>query len=213
MKTAIGIRWYPRKVETFQQMQHSIKFDNCIVYPDGVEFPHRTDFDVRNLGENVGCFKHYYRTLEDLYHNTDAEVIGSFPDDIIFKDGWLSAAHIQFRKNPYIGYLACFTPKGMSRSVTGRRGWHEIKGGWATSWGGGYLYKREVVGMLLKHPFILNHRDNYKANQQIDHAIPEAIHQMGLVQMVHNPSLMKHIGKFSTIGHAHRKRLDDALNW
>ena len=214
MKTKIGIRWFPRKVETFQQMQHSIGHKECIVYPDGVEFPHRTDFEVRMLGDNVGCFKHYYRTLEDLL-KTDAEIIGSFPDDIIFKDGWLSLAHQQFRKNPYIGYLACFTPRGIlgiQRQITGRKGWQEIKCGWATSWGGGYLYRREVLEQILKHPYIIEHRDSYEKNQQIDHAIPEVIHRLGYLQFVHNPSLMKHIGKFSTIGHSHRK-IDDALNW
>ena len=212
MKTVVGITWLPRKVETFQQMQHSIKFDNCIVYPDGVKFTHRTDFEVMELGENKGCFKHYYRVLKDLYENADAELIAIFPDDVIFKEGWLSLVHQQFRKNPYIGYLACYTPKGMRHLVTGRTGWHEIKGGWAKSWGGGYVYRRNVVGKLLKHPFILNHLDNYEKNQQIDHAIPEAIHQMGLIQMIHNPSLLQHVGKFSTIGHKHRP-IDNALGW
>jgi len=212
MKTTIGITWYPRKGEVFQQMQHSIKFDNCIVYPDGVEFPHRTDFEVRNLGDHKGCFKHYHRVLTDLCE-TDSDIVGILPDDIIFKDGWLELAHNQFKKNPYIGYLALFTPRGMGNGIKHSMGWNEIKGGWATSWGGGYLYERKTAKKILKHPFILDHLENYEANQQIDHAIPEAVHQMGLFQFIHNPSLLKHIGTHSTIGHTHRRKLDEPLNW
>lgn len=211
MKTIIGIRWYPRKVETFHQSQHSIKHKNVIIYPDGVEFPHRTDYPVKMLGEHVGCFKHYYRVLEDLC-KTDSEIVGSFSDDVLYRNDWLSTAHQMFKKNPYIGYLACYTPKGIASGWENRKGWNELKGGWATSWGGGYLMRKEVALKVLKHPYILNHRDNYKKNQQIDHAIPEAMHQMGYQQFANNPSLMKHIGKFSTIGHFHRK-MDDALNW
>jgi hypothetical protein len=213
MKTHIGIRWYPRKVETFQQTQHSIDFKNVTVYPDGHEFTHRTDFDVKYLGDHAGCFKHYYRTLEDLC-KTDADVIGCFSDDMLYFKDWLSIAHQQFKRDPYTGYLACFTPRGVAKrfGFTHRKGWHQINGGWASSWGGGYLFKRKTAIKILKHPFIQQHLKNYEANQQIDHAIPEAVHQMGLHQYLHNPSLMQHIGKFSTIGHQHRK-IDDAIGW
>lgn len=203
--------WYPRKVETFHRSQSSIKYNNVIVYPDGVDFPHRTDFQVKMLGEHAGCFKHYYRVLEDLC-KTDSEIVGVFSDDVIYRDNWLSTAHQMFRKNPYIGYLACFTPKGIANGWQNRSGWNELKGGWATSWGGAYLMRKEVALKVLKHPYILNHRDNYEKNQQIDHAIPEVMHRMGYLQFAHNPSLMKHIGMFSTIGHKHRK-IDEALNW
>ena len=209
MKIAIGITWYPRKVETFQQMQHSVNHD-CTVYPDGVEFIHRTDFNVKMLGGHAGCFKHYYRALFDLCES-DADVVGVFSDDVLLAKDWQSKAIQQFNKNPYIGCLALYTPKGMS-TLAKRNGWNEIKGGWAKSWGGGYLYKRETAKQILQHPFVLNHLNNYEKNQQIDHAIPEAVHQMGLFQYIHNPSLMQHIGKFSTIGHQHRA-IDNALGW
>lgn len=211
MKIEIGITWFPRKVETFQQSQASIKHDNVTIYPDGIEFPHRTDFTVKTLGEHRGCFKHYYRTLEDLC-KTDADVVGVFSDDVLYREGWQKEAIRMFSKNPYIGYLACYTPKGIAGKWQNRKGWNELKGGWATSWGGGYLMRREVALKVLKHDFILNHLENYKKNQQIDHAIPEAMHQMGYLQFANNPSLMKHIGKFSTIGHVHRK-IDEALGW
>jgi hypothetical protein len=32
------------------------------------------------------------------------------------------------------------------------------------------------------------------------------------LQFFHTPSLMQHIGRFSTIGHEHR-RIDDAIGW
>lgn len=211
MKIAIGVTWIPRKVETFQTMQHNVFHTDCTVYPDGYPFPHRTDFTVKELGDNVGCFKHYYRVLEDLC-KTDADIVGIFPDDVKLRQGWQNIAERQFNINPYIGYLALYTPKGMASKFPNTKGWHEIKGGWASSWGGGYMFRREVAKKILKHPYILNHRDNYAKNQQIDHAIPEAIHQMGYLQFFHTPSLIQHIGRFSTIGHVHRK-IDDAIGW
>lgn len=211
MKAAIGITWFPRKVETFQTMQHSLNHDNVTVYPDGIEFTHRTDYPVKMLGNHKGCFKHYYRVLSDLC-DTDADIVGVFSDDVIFKGDWLTEATRMFNRNPYVGYLACYTPRGIAGKWQNKKGWNELKGGWATSWGGAYLMRREVAVKVLNHPYIINHRDNYEKNQQIDHAIPEAMHRMGYQQFAHNPSFMKHIGLFSTLGHKHRK-IDEALGW
>tara|TARA_R110000868_G_scaffold179544_3_gene419629 strand:- start:8541 stop:9179 length:639 start_codon:yes stop_codon:yes gene_type:complete len=212
MTTAIGIRWYPRKEETLLRSIETIGHDYT-VYPDGQTLPLLYDVKSKLIGEHAGCFKHYYRVIEDLCKQ-DVDIVGSFPDDIIYSKGWLDIALRQFRANPYVGYLDCFTALGLAhgKGWRNKKGWQELKGGWGESWGGAYLFRKDVALKWLKHPFILNHLENYKPNQQIDAAIPEAIHQMGLFQFYHIPSLVKHIGMTSTIGHKHR-RMDDAVGW
>jgi len=202
MKTTIGITWIPRGREYFSKSIKTIDHDNVIIYPDGFEFHVPTKYEVKNLGDNVGCFKHYYRVLEDLVHNTDADIVGIFADDLIYRKGWIEAA-IKPLEDESVGYTVCYVPNGLKLRNGWRDGWNEHNKGWAESWGGGYLMRKEVGRKVLAHPFVLNHLIEYKKNQQIDHAIPEAVFQMGLRQLFHVPSFINHIGMKSTIGHKH----------
>jgi len=209
MKVKLGIRWYPRKQETIQQSLRSIGNVDLTIYPDCKAKPNIEGYNIVNLGTNVGCFKHYYRTLEHLTQS-DADIVGVFSDDMLYVRNWQNKAIQHMGKN--VGFVSCFVPRGLAHRYTWRRGVQELNKGWGHQWGGGYLFKREVAIELLQHPFILNHRDNYKANQQIDHAIPEAIYQMGLKQLYVVPSLMNHIGRNSTIGHSWRE-MDKGAGW
>lgn len=191
--------WYPRKKEVFRQMEQSIGVP-FTVYPDFEVFKFKTEQEVKYLGGNVGCFKHYHRVLTDLC-NSDADYVGVFSDDLVYKKGWLDEAVKELKDG--VGFVACYVPKGVRNRFNWSNGWHELKGGWDTAYGGGYLFRKDVAIELLKHPFIINHLNNYEANQQIDHAFPEAVHQMGLKQMFHVPSFINHIGISSTIGHLH----------
>jgi len=210
MKTIIGITWIARLREYFPKSIKTVDHSDVIIYPDGQEFKFPTPFQVKNLGENVGCFKHYYRVLEDLC-NTDADVVGVFADDILYKKGWIDKA-VEKLQDESVGFVACYTPKGLAIRNKFKGGWNEINGGFASSWGGGYLMRKEVAAQVLTHHFILDHLENYSKNQQIDHAVPEAIHQMGLRQLFHVPSFIDHIGLKSTIGHKHQS-WDRGVGW
>lgn len=204
MKTIIGITWIPRKREYFPKSIKTVDHDNVIIYPDGYDFKFPTQYEIRNLGSNVGCFKHYYRVLTDLVNNTDADIIGIFADDILYKPGWIEKATGKLNDES-IGYVAAYVPKGLARrNGWDNKGWYELNGGWNNVYGGGFLFRKEVALKVLEHPFILNHLNNYEKNQQIDLAIPEAINQMGLRQLFPIPSFIDHIGLASTIGHEHR---------
>jgi hypothetical protein len=131
-------------------------------------------------------------------------------DDIIFRDNWLETALKGF--DSQTGYVACFVPQGVARRYKWKQGFNEVQGGWDKTWGGGYIFRRELALKVLEHPFFINHRDNYAKNQQIDHAVPETIHRMGLKQKFYLPSLINHIGFTSTIGHVHRRE-DKGVGW
>ena len=204
MNVKIGVMWYPRKEETFKQMEQSIGLP-FTVYPDYDTFAHNTVNEIKHLGGNVGCFKHYYRVLADIC-KSEAEYVAVFSDDILFRQDWLNTVVAGLKED--VGFVACYVPNELKRRFRWSQGWYEVKGGWDKTYGGGYVFRRETALKILEHPFIINHRDNYAKNQQIDHAIPEAVHRMGLKQMFYVPSLIKHIGYTSTIGHKHTHRED-----
>jgi hypothetical protein len=209
MKLKIGLTWIPRKTEYINRSLQTIGDVDVTIYPDCLDKPDICCFDVVSLGYNIGCFKHYYRVLEHLT-KSDADVIGIVSDDVVYCKNWHVKAleHI----NDGVGFVACYTPKGLADRHGWKTGVHELNLGWAKSWGGCYLFKREVAIELLKHPFILDHLNNYEKNQQIDHAIPEAMYQMELNQLYIVPSLTNHIGVESTIGHKHRD-IDKGKGW
>jgi len=189
----------------------TVDHDNVIIYPDGFEFKFPTRYEVRNLGENVGCFKHYYRVLTDLVENTNSDVVGVFADDIVYRKGWIAKATEQL-KDESVGFVGCYVPNGMAIRNGFNDGWNEINGGWATSWGGGYAMRVETAKKVLNHPFVLDHLNSYEKNQQIDHCVPEAIFQMGLRQLFPVPSFINHIGLKSTLGHKHNS-WDKGAKW
>lgn len=210
MNILIGVTHVPRKVETLVRSISTMpKGVSVALYPDGEHHP-KAKMPIVRLGENVGCFKHWYRVLNDLCRS-DADVVGIMPDDVRYHSGIWDTVITKLKEQD-TGYVACYLPKGMAARYGWGKGWHECKGGWATSWGGGYLFPIEVARELVNHPYVIKHRDNYAKNQQIDHAIPEAIHRLGLKQWYHYPSLLQHIGFTSTIGHRHTHD-ENAAGW
>ena len=199
--------WYPRENETIRITEHSIG-QKVTIYPDAKAYPYDTNNEIKVLGEHVGCFKHYYRVLEDLC-NSNAEYVSVMSDDIMFADNWQEIAVSKLSED--VGFVACYVPNGVKYRFKWTKGWYKLKGGWNTAYGGGYVFRRETALKMLKHPFMINHRDNYSKNQQIDHCVPEVAHRMGLKQMFYVPSLIKHIGYTSTIGHKHTKWED--VDW
>jgi len=210
LKIAIGITHVPRKVETLGKSLLTLpKGVGVTVYPDGMHTLN-TSVAVKRLGDRVGCFRHWYRVLADLCE-TDADAVGIMPDDVQYHSSVWSVITSKLAEDG-TGYVAAFLPKGMADRYGWRQGWHECKGGWATSWGGGYVFPIAVARELIAHPYIINHRDHYAKNKQIDHAIPEAVHRMGLKQWYHYPSLLRHIGYTSTVGHKHTEA-ENAAGW
>lgn len=214
-KTQLAIRYFPREEETIQTSVDSLRkagyTGKLIVFADGHSPPLKDDnVDVRVLPW-LGCFKNYDRALQTLIRESDKPYIAALGDDILYRNNFLNFAKeiIDF---PKIGYLAMYTPVGVGRRHKWNKhevGWKEIKGGWSASYGGGYLFNKEVAKRIVKANYYQKHLATYKANQQIDRAIPQTVHELKLRQFFHVPSLLKHIGVTSTIGHVHTKDEDD----
>lgn len=216
----IAIMHVPRAQETIGQslisLQNSFKGE-ILLAPDGNHFD--VDYITKQMGvkeikrlSNVGCFKHYARTLQYLVeHSEDDDIIAVLPDDLIYLP--FESAITQGLKAENVGYCAIYTPREMGRRNNWKfGGWEVVTGGYGTSYGGGYFYKAKTAKKIMAHDFFIDHLNNYEKNQQIDHAVPEVCHQMGLKQLWPVPSLSKHIGFTSTIGHTHTEA-EEAWGW
>ena len=154
---------------------------------------------VKDTEPKRGCFGNYYFALSEVARS-NADVVAVLPDDMVYHTDLFSEVS---KAITGAGYCAAYTPRGCGNRYRMKRGWNEVKGGWATTWGGCYFYPIEVARQVVEHPYIIDHRDNYEPNAQIDHAIPEVMHRMGMRQLWAAPSLCRHIGMTSTIGHKH----------
>lgn len=161
-----------------------------------------SNYWIHKNTKQLGCFGNFHNALTYLSQST-SDYIGVIGDDFEFSRGAFIMVEQAFRLYEKIGFLSMYTPQGMGARYGMHDGWQSINLGWKNTWGGNYIFPREVAKQIIKHPFYLDHLENYKANQQIDHCIPEVCHQLGLNQMFHVPSFSDHIGMRSTIGHKH----------
>lgn len=205
----IAIMHVPRQSETVGESIISLQNNSkgvITLMPDGVHDVEyiRVQLGIKsfNIGKRVGCFKHYARCLEYLTNISKGnDIVAVLPDDLIYRP---LDALIDKALTPNVGYCAVFTPRELGRRNRWKfGGWQSVEGGWDSSYGGGYFFRASTAKKILEHPFFIDHRDNYEKNQQIDHCIPEVVHRLGLKQLFHVPSLSKHIGITSTIGHVH----------
>lgn len=166
---------------------------------------------MNDANPHLGCFGNYDRALNRCI-KSGADIVLVVPDDILYCEDFQPIVE-QKINDPEVGYVAIFIPKGMGDRYGFAKGWNRCNGGWGSSWGGGYVMRRDVSEKVLEHPFYQNHLKgklrgttnliNYEPNKRIDHCIPEVMHRMGLKQLYYAPSIVQHIGFKSTIGHVH----------
>lgn len=199
----LGIITAPRKDPTINRSIKSLRetgYNGVInIYAE----PHELNIDdkgviIKKNKETLGCFKNFDNALKDLIKE-GSEYICVLSDDMVYHRMLLKK--IRFEKN---SYCALYTPTGMMRHRL-KKGWSTLNLGWANAWGGLYVMHRDTAIKIVEHEFYIDHLENYKANQQIDHCIPEVCYQLGINQYYHNPSLTDHVGFHSTIGHKHTK--------
>jgi len=205
-----GITTCPREVPTFTQSLTSL-YDAAPIDTAIISYP--------NDG-TIGALAAYNQTMNELLisaHQLMRKYICVVPDDIVYMPNFLYSMPDEFE-----GYHALYTPKGLAERYNFKIGINEIKGGWASSWGGAYVMSVETAERLINNPFWKHHCAgtirspqrylNYAKGKRIDHAIPEVMHRLKLPQMFHAPSLVKHIGLTSTIGHEHTEH-ENAYLW
>jgi len=150
--------------------------------------------------KELGAFKNYHRALTDLIEVANSDYILVSSDDIVFCHNWVWYAKQRMNENSVV---ALYVPKGMTAIQNIRQGWNLINEGWEKSYGGQYLMHKDTAKRIVEHPAWIDHYENYTANQQIDHILPEVCYQLEVDQWYSNPSLCNHIGYISELGHVH----------
>lgn len=194
----------PKSLETLFNSGYS---GQVFVYPDGEHEPPCPSDMVVHLGGNVGLFRHYMRSLRHLLDSTKAELLMIHADDFRYLKGWASVAASLLREDG-VGFVQTYVPRGMADRHGWGRGVHRFNGGWATSWGGGYIYTRAMADAMLSDLIITG----YTGTRHLDHIIPEWAAKRGHVQLFPVPSLTAHIGMTSTIGNVH-SRNENPAGW
>ncbi len=214
----VAIITTPRPTPTINMSLQSLRAagfnDHIHVFAEPGQYEIKGNRHLHISSEKLGCFKNYHRALTHLVNSSIYPFIAVLSDDFVYHSRMYEKITRRLERFPNAGYHALFTPRGMKLDPCNIRkiGWTPINMGWKTSWGGLYVFKKEIAKQIIAHPFYVDHLENYKANQQIDHCIPEVCHQLGYDQFYHNPSFADHIGNASTIGHEHN-RLSRGLNF
>lgn len=149
--------------------------------------------------KKLGAFKNFFNALSSIVESTNAEYILMIQDDVIFnartRKIWENA--LGFRR---VGCWNFFLARH-HRMLAKKNGksWHSYNER-PCLWGAlAYMFKREVAEQMLVHDYFLKHyRENPK---RIDVAVDRVLEQMNLNKYYHNPSLTRHIGHSSTLGH------------
>lgn len=169
-----------------------------------------------------GCFLNYAWALSAAT-KSGARIVGVLPDDYEYlTPGWPELIEDKVMQSD-VGFVAIYLPKGVGHRHGFAEGWNKLEQGWGSSWGTSYIMRREVALEVATDKLFVRHGldclteeekaglVNYEWNKRIDHLIPEIIHRHGLKQYFYAPSIVRHIGKTSTIGHRHTVHEDPFL--
>ena len=206
----VAIITAPRNSSTLNKSVRSLRYagfnDVITIYAEPGQYEPTVGTNLLKNKKKLGCFGNYHNALSNTVL-TDKPYVLILSDDFIYTRLTYKKITNDAQKFGQFGYMALFTPKGMTHPPCNlrKKRWSAINMGWKTSFGGQYLIRTEVARKILEHDFYKQHLENYTQNQQIDHCIPEVCYQMELDQWYHNPSLCQHIGLESTIGHVHSK--------
>ena len=161
----------------------------------------------------IGTFKHWHRTLLDLYsRNPWSEYYAIFQDDMIAVRNLRQ--YIELSGIPEKCYLNLFTFMENESIVLNQTGWVEAHRSQA-----GHQMGRGAVALVFPHDavetllssrhFITRRRDAIRGNRSLDGAVVEAMNEAGFTEYVHAPSLVQHTGEVSSMGNPWSTNIGD----
>lgn len=207
MKWSYGVTTVPERIDTY--LPTTLKslsdggFPEPRLFVDGIEddtdYRSRFGLDVTSRFPQVNLFGSYVLSLWELYLREP------FADRyVIFQDDLLCVRHLRNYLErcsfPNKGYWNLITHKVNYDMFTRRPGWYRSDqcGRGAV----GLVFNRQGVIDLLTCPKIINRpttAERDRAYRLVDAAVNGALGPLGYVEYVHEPSLLDHTGKVSTI--------------
>lgn len=221
-KLAIGITTAPREKETLTATLRQIdKIGASEImlfaepFEDVFQYNYVTstyDFKVHLSNGRLGAMKNWDRALKTLLRDTNAEYIGIFQDDILIDAATKDILRNTLRdKRDNLGFYSLFLPVNHSNIIkdTSITGWRQAFIGYGLAGACGFVFSRDSAEALLNNKGYKTHVET--KTQQIDAIVAQSMLQMKKDCFWHYPSLLKHVGETSTVGHKHVAKISDAL--
>lgn len=207
MEWSYGITTVPARFNTtLPKTIASLKaagFDNPRLYVDGHDdsklVKDRFGLEATCHFPNLRTFGNWITTLWDIYiRNPHALRYAIFQDDFITCSNLKE--YLEITPYPEKGYLNLYTfPANQERCPKGHVGFYPAnqKGLGAVA----LIFTREAVEILLSHQHMAKRpQHKTRGHKAIDGGIVETFRKSGWKEYVHNPSLVQHIGRTSSMG-------------
>ena len=208
MQIATGITTAPRSVDYVNGLLKNLPVSlmNCQVFaePGSAATPKKITI---THDEKKGCLHNWDFALRWLLSGSDAPFVCILQDDIEFTSSYLANKLDPLK---YVGFYSFYTPI-FYKSKLKKVGWQHFNNAWNSVGACALLFPRKSAEQLLNDNDYKNHLLNYKANQQIDSIVCAVFKKLGLPTFYHRPSLCRHIGDVSSVGHQEMKHITNPL--
>jgi len=220
----VAVTTAPRKNPTTQQCLNSITACgwNPIVFaePDSVTVE---GYQYVYNSERLGAFHNWLKTMQAAL-STNAKYILSVQDDSLFHPDSKKLVEQLMWPNNRVGFISLYTAKHYSQNLSGEMkplGFNRLIT--SSLWGAcALVFPRNVVEQILEHPLTnnwmgvpprnLSDAEKYRLQQEkkdkpyliqnVDTLIGQVLNGIGLEMWCIDPSPVKHIAVYSSIGHA-----------
>lgn len=206
-----GITTVPeRKESTLKDTIASLKeagFTQPLLFVDGEDEPTwwKNRYGLRTIGRypRIGAWGNWFLALHEMYVRVpNASRYVLFQDDIVAVKNLRQYLETQpFPKKAYWN-LITYPDNYMIAPDKGTIGWFPASARKRGLGAQGLVFDREGVMALLTSQHAQSrpqHADRGKQN--IDGGVVDALNRVGIKELVHNPSLIKHVNSKSIIGH------------
>lgn len=201
---AIGIITAPRAVPTLGATIKSLRragLDHWIDVFAEPGAPTRglqadLEFSVHQNQQTLGCYGNWLRAARWLLDNTTAPYFLLCEDDVEFCDGAAAALWGGLGQLPDIGYLSLYTPQHNIEvaGVTPAAGWQPLEIG-GKAWGAlAWCFPRAVLDHVVRN-------EPTPPRDGTDQIVTFRVSQTRKVTYSHFPSLARHTGSVSSLGH------------
>lgn len=208
MQIATAITTAPRTENYIDGLLKALPISlmNCTVIAEPGSHPTPKDKTITH-DKKKGCLHNWDFALRYLLSASNAPFVCVLQDDIEFTSSYLVN---KLEPLKYIGFYSFYTPVFYKPKLK-KDGWQHYNNGWNSVGACALLFPRKSAEQLIEHPMYTDHLLNYSKNEQVDAIVCTTFKEIGIPTMYHKPSICRHIGDVSSIGHQDMKHITNPL--